>query len=109
MGNQFAELAFTPTVRALQESHGSRANYARMEAGESFNDALSEHEAEFIAARDSFYMASVSETGWPYVQHRGGPAGFVKVIDSKTIGFADFAATVNMYRWAIYPPMIASR
>jgi predicted pyridoxine 5'-phosphate oxidase superfamily flavin-nucleotide-binding protein len=53
-------------------------------------DALSMHEAQFIAARDSFYMASVSETGWPYVQHRGGPKGFLKVIDAHTIGFADY-------------------
>jgi predicted pyridoxine 5'-phosphate oxidase superfamily flavin-nucleotide-binding protein len=90
MGHRFAELAFTPKVRALQEIQGSRGNYARMEQGEPFNDTLTEHEVQFIATRDSLYMASVSETGWPYVQHRGGPPGFVKVIDSTTIGFADF-------------------
>lgn len=90
MGHRFAEIAFTPKVRAVQEAQGSRTHYARMEHGDAFNDALTDSEAEFIAERDSLYMSSVSETGWPYVQHRGGPVGFVKVIDSKTIGFADF-------------------
>jgi predicted pyridoxine 5'-phosphate oxidase superfamily flavin-nucleotide-binding protein len=90
VGNKFAEIAFTPTVRGVQEQLGSRAAYARMERGPDFNDELGPSEAELIAARDSFYMATVSETGWPYVQHRGGPAGFVRVLDAKTIGFADF-------------------
>lgn len=90
MGHKFAEIAFTQTVKDLQEAHGSRKSYARMEAGEDSNNILSAREAGFIAARDSFYMASVSETGWPYVQHRGGPAGFVRVLDEKTLGFADF-------------------
>jgi uncharacterized protein len=90
MGNKFAELAFTPTVRALQEQMGSRASYARMERGPDSNDELGPSEAAFIGARDSFYMATVSETGWPYLQHRGGPVGFVRVLDANTIGFADF-------------------
>jgi len=90
MGHRFAELAFTPNVRAMQELQGSRAHYARMEGGEPFNDELTEREAQFLSERDSLYMASVSETGWPYVQHRGGPSGFIKVIDARTIGFADF-------------------
>jgi uncharacterized protein len=90
MGHRFAELAFTPNVRAMQELQGSRAHYAKMEGGEPFNDALTEREAQFLSERDSLYMASVSETGWPYVQHRGGPPGFLKVIDPHTIGFADF-------------------
>ena len=83
-------LAFTPEVKAAQEQHGSRRAYARMEAGEDHHDVLGPSEAGFIAARDSFYMATVSETGWPYIQHRGGPVGFVRVLDDKTIGFADF-------------------
>lgn len=62
-----------------------------MEGGDDYNHLISEQEAQFIAARDSFYMASVSETGWPYVQHRGGSVGFMKVLDEKTIGFADFS------------------
>ena len=90
MGHRFAEIAFTDTVKSVQEAYGSRRSYARMEGGEASNNLLGEAEAAFIGARDSFYMATVSETGWPYVQHRGGPAGFVKVLDEKTLGFADF-------------------
>ena len=92
MGHKFAEIAFTPSVKALQERLGSRASYARLEGAETDrNHSLGPSEAGFIAQRDSFYMASVSETGWPYVQHRGGPAGFVRVLDEKTIAFADFS------------------
>lgn len=90
MGNQFAEIAFTPSVREVQESLGSRKAYAQMAQGEDRNQELGAQETAFIAARDSFYMASVSETGWPYVQHRGGPQGFLKVLAPKTIGFADY-------------------
>jgi uncharacterized protein len=90
MGHKFAELAFTPEVKAAQERNGSRRAYARMEAGVDHHDVLGPSEAGFIAARDSFYMATVSETGWPYIQHRGGPVGFMRVLDGKTIGFADF-------------------
>jgi len=87
---RFAEIMFTPSVRAVQESMGSRRAYARLERpGAPARDQLGEDEREFIAARDSFYMASVSETGWPYVQHRGGPPGFLKVIDAGTLAFAD--------------------
>jgi predicted pyridoxine 5'-phosphate oxidase superfamily flavin-nucleotide-binding protein len=78
-------------VKAFQEARGSRRGYARMESGADSHAALGAREAAFIAERDSFYLASVSETGWPYVQHRGGPAGFVRVLDEKTLGFADFA------------------
>ena len=91
MGHKFAEIAFTPTVKMEQERNGSRRSYARLEEGNAHHDRLGAREADFIAARDSFYMATVSETGWPYIQHRGGPAGFVRILDHKTIGFADFA------------------
>ncbi len=91
MAHKFAEIAFTDTVRDEQVVQGSRAGYAAMDKGEDINNSLSPREAKFIAARDSFYMASVSETDWPYVQHRGGPAGFLCVIDEKTLGFADFS------------------
>ena len=91
MGHRFAEIAFTPAVRTVQAAAGSRDAYARMDEGEGSNYLLSEYEAGFIGARDSFYMASVSETGWPYVQHRGGPAGFMKVLDARRIGFADYS------------------
>ena len=90
MGHQFAQIAFTDTVKNVQLEHHSRAGYAGIEQGEDFNFLLTAQETDFISERDSFYMASVSETNWPYVQHRGGPAGFVKLIDPQTIGFADF-------------------
>lgn len=90
MGHKFAEIAFTPSVREVQQALGSRAHYAAMEKGPDFNNVLGEQEATFVRARDSFYMASVSETGWPYVQHRGGPIGFVSVLDGTTLGFVDF-------------------
>jgi predicted pyridoxine 5'-phosphate oxidase superfamily flavin-nucleotide-binding protein len=86
---RFASIAFTPRVKTEQERMGSRRAYARAD-GPDVPDALGEDEEAFLAARDSFYMASVGETGWPYIQHRGGPKGFVKVLDPHTIGFADF-------------------
>jgi predicted pyridoxine 5'-phosphate oxidase superfamily flavin-nucleotide-binding protein len=90
MGHRFLEIATTPDVEAAQVARGSRAAYARMQQGPASHDRLGEPEAAFIAARDSFYMATVSATGWPYIQHRGGPAGFLKVLDERTLGFADF-------------------
>ena len=90
MSHAFAELAFTPDVRRIQEDLGSRELYARFEGGEPNHRLLGPDEAAFLAARDSFYMATVGSGGWPYVQHRGGPAGFVRVLDATTIGFADF-------------------
>lgn len=91
MTHRFAELMFTPAVKDVQERMGSRGAYEKFEAPEApARDAFTEREAAFIAARDSFYMATVSETGWPYVQHRGGPAGFLKVLDDRTLGFADY-------------------
>jgi predicted pyridoxine 5'-phosphate oxidase superfamily flavin-nucleotide-binding protein len=91
MGHKFSEIAFTPNVKTEQERSGSRRSYARLEEGDAHHDRLGAREAVFIAERDSFYMATISETGWPYIQHRGGPAGFVRILDDKTIGFADFA------------------
>lgn len=91
MPHRFAEIAFTPTVKKVQEDMGSRSSYTRMESVEdAVNFRLTEVEAGFISARNSFYMATVGETGWPYIQHRGGPVGFVRVLDEGTIGFADF-------------------
>ena len=91
MGNKFAELAFTDRVKQLQEADGSRKSYARMEEGSESNAVLTEREAVFIGMRDSFYMATVSETGWPYMQHRGGPKGFIRVLDENTLGLPDFS------------------
>lgn len=90
MSRAFAEISFTQSVKKAQTLYGSRESNQRFEQGDAFGGELTFSEAEFIAERDSFYQASVSETGWPYVQHRGGPVGFLKVIDSKTIGYADF-------------------
>lgn len=90
VGHKFADIAFTPTVRAVQEQLGSRRSYARLDGPEATNDRLGEAEGAFLAARDSFYMATVGETGWPYLQHRGGPPGFVRVLSPTSIGFADF-------------------
>ena len=89
MGRQFAKLAFTALVKEQQELHGSRRQYQRVEEVGEAGIRLGEDEREFIEARDGFYMASVSETGWPYVQFRGGPKGFLHVLDDQTLGFAD--------------------
>jgi len=89
MSRSFSELAFTPLVKAQQQKHGSRRQYERMEQSSPAGNALDSAAQAFIQLRDSFYMASVSETGWPYVQHRGGPKGFVRVINPSLLGFAD--------------------
>ncbi|MBP2276806.1 MULTISPECIES: pyridoxamine 5'-phosphate oxidase family protein [Sphingomonas] len=85
----FLDIATTPSVHAAQVAHGSAGLYEKVGANRTF-DRFGPAEEAFIAARDSFYLASVSETGWPYVQHRGGPPGFVKILDDRTLGFADF-------------------
>ncbi|WP_051171359.1 pyridoxamine 5'-phosphate oxidase family protein [Spongiibacter marinus] len=90
MGHRYAKLMFSPAAKALQSRGRSRDTYARMEQGEDYNYLLSDKEAQFIRQRDSLYMASVSESGWPYVQHRGGPLGFIKVLNAATLGFADY-------------------
>ncbi|PKM03505.1 MAG: pyridoxamine 5'-phosphate oxidase [Gammaproteobacteria bacterium HGW-Gammaproteobacteria-6] len=91
MARAFANISFTPDVQAVQTEMGSRAAYRSAELGETEEAALGATEQAFIAERDSFYQATVSQTGWPYVQHRGGPAGFLKVLDDRTIGYADFS------------------
>lgn len=90
MARSFGSLAFTPAVKALQERYGSRRQYEKMEAAGVGRDRISDDESEFIASRDSFYWATIGSTGWPYIQHRGGPKGFLKVIDEHTLAFADF-------------------
>lgn len=90
MAANFLHTMFGPAARALQDVAGSRASYSRMEASAGDIDVLTQREADFIAARDSFYMATVSEDGWPYVQHRGGPAGFLRRLADNRIGFADY-------------------
>lgn len=91
MGHKFAEIAFTPGVQRVQERMGIRRGCERLLGGEAHHERLGPSEAEFIGARDSCYIASVGETGWPYIQNRGGLKGFLRVLDHKTIGFADFS------------------
>jgi len=90
MSQTFLKTMFGPRSRALQEIDGSRSAYARMETQADDIDILTDRELDFIAARDSFYLASLSEDGWPYVQHRGGPGGFLRQISGNRIAFADY-------------------
>jgi uncharacterized protein len=91
MGNRYLEIAVTDSVKNVQERLGSRAGYARREGGPTVHHQLGPEEIAFIESRDTFFLASVSETGWPYVQHRGGPKGFLKVLDPNTLGFPEFS------------------
>jgi len=95
MSRAYSDIAFTPSVRAMQSRMGSRANYSSFDEDPDRHDRLGAREAEFIAARDGFYQATVSETGWPYVQFRGGPAGFLRVLDETTLAYADFRGNVQ--------------
>lgn len=89
MTSRFLNVLFSPSVKAVQQQLGSRDAYARRD-GASEPDRLTESETGFIATRDSFYLSTIGHGGWPYIQHRGGPPGFVKVLGERTIGFADF-------------------
>ena len=89
MSYGFLDITATPSVRAVQAAMGSDHVWRDFKGDRQFNRFTAD-EAAFIARRDSFYMATVSETGWPYVQHRGGPPGFLKVVDHKTLAFADY-------------------
>ena len=86
-----SDVAFTPAVKAIQERLGSRGTYARVERAGGWQTRITPDLAEFIAQRDSFYLATASGDGQPYIQHRGGPVGFLKVVDDRTLAFADFS------------------
>ena len=86
----FGELAFTPVVQSMQAKYGSRTAYERMHSRVPPADGLGAREVEYLAEADGFYMATVTETGWPYVQHRGGPPGFLRVLSPTQLAFADF-------------------
>jgi uncharacterized protein len=90
MPKNFASIAFTPKVQAQQEKHGSLSQYLRMAEYGPDTNRLGPSERDFIEARDGFYLATTGETGWPYIQFRGGPVGFLKVLDEQSIAFADF-------------------
>ncbi|VIO81039.1 pyridoxamine 5'-phosphate oxidase family protein [Bradyrhizobium ivorense] len=86
-----SDIAFSPTVKAIQSRKGSRDGYAEMEARGGFRTEIDENVGAFLADANSFYLATASADGQPYIQHRGGPAGFIKIVDKNTIAFADYA------------------
>ena len=85
-----SDIAFTPTVKAIQTERGSRAAYAKMETRGGFRTQINDDLVAFLAGVDTAYLATSNATGQPYAQHRGGPKGFLRVVDSRTIGFADY-------------------
>jgi predicted pyridoxine 5'-phosphate oxidase superfamily flavin-nucleotide-binding protein len=86
-----SDVAFTPAIKREQSRRGSRKAYARMEQGDGWETTVTEELKAFIAERDSFYLATANAAGQPYIQHRGGPPGFVHVLDERTLAFVDFA------------------
>jgi hypothetical protein len=90
MSQPSSDVAFTPAVKAIQETRGSRAQYARMEQRGGWQTAVTPDLAGFLSGVRSFYLATASADGQPYIQHRGGPPGFLRVLDARTLGFADF-------------------
>ena len=95
MERPISDIAFSPAVKAAQEQRGSRGAYARMEQRGGWQNKVTADLAEFIAQRDSFYLATASADGQPYIQHRGGPKGFLKVLDEQTLAFADFVGNAQ--------------
>ncbi len=96
MTHVFADTMFTESVRAAQESYGSHEHNENLRQNFGPNNVLGAREIDFIHKRDSFYLATVSETDWPYVQHRGGPVGFLKVIGPKKLAYADFRGNTQL-------------
>ncbi len=86
-----SDIAFTPSVKAVQERMGSRAQYARMEEEAGWSDTITQELSDFLKGVDSLYLATANADGRPYIQHRGGPKGFLKVLNNHTLAFADFA------------------
>ncbi|GAA6619956.1 pyridoxamine 5'-phosphate oxidase family protein [Scytonema sp. NUACC26] len=95
MSRKFTQIAFTPAVKAAQEQRGSRETYARFEQNGPENDTVTPEIEDFIAQLDGFYLGTVSSNGYPYIQFRGGSPGFLKVLDRKTLGFADFKGNIQ--------------
>jgi len=95
MSRAFSDIAFTPAVRDVQTHMGSRSKYEAFDRAVDRRDRLTPRETDFIEHADHFFQATVGETGWPYVQHRGGPEGFLRVIDDRTIAYADFRGNVQ--------------
>ncbi|RYY77157.1 MAG: pyridoxamine 5'-phosphate oxidase [Gammaproteobacteria bacterium] len=95
MARAFADITFTDSVKAAQARYGSREQNGFFENAEDPRNSLGEKEIQFIQTRDSFYQATVGENGWPYVQHRGGPPGFLKILDERTFGYADYRGNMQ--------------
>jgi uncharacterized protein len=95
MPRQFGMIAFTPAVKAIQERMGSRESYERFVANGADNNTVTPEIAQFIASMEGFYLGTVSSNGYPYIQFRGGKPGFLKILDEKTLGFADFRGNVQ--------------
>jgi len=95
MARAFADITFTKSVKAAQTLYGSREQNSFFEKAEDSRNTIGERELQFIQTRDSFYQATVGENGWPYVQHRGGPPGFLKVLDDRTFGYADYRGNMQ--------------
>ena len=95
MPRQFGTIAFTPAVKAMQEKMGSRENYERFVAKGADNNTITPDLAEFIASMEGFYLGTVTSNGYPYIQFRGGKAGFLKILGEKTLGFADYRGNVQ--------------
>ncbi|MDH3693131.1 MAG: pyridoxamine 5'-phosphate oxidase family protein [Gammaproteobacteria bacterium] len=96
MTHRFADIAFTDSVKSTQIQYDSRSRNERLQAIAGPNDQLSTREIDYIAQRDAFYLATVSETGWPYVQHRGGPKGFLNVLNPTQLAYADFRGNTQL-------------
>jgi uncharacterized protein len=95
MTHVVSDIAFTPSVKAAQQERGSRQAYERMEQRAGWQHEVTPALAAFLAERDSFYLGTASHDGQPYIQHRGGPKGFLKVVDNRTLGFADFTGNAQ--------------
>ena len=95
MSRAYSDIAFTPAVREVQTRMGSRSKYVAFDRAVDRRDRLTPREIDFIGHADHFFQATVGESGWPYVQHRGGPQGFLRVIDDRTIAYADFRGNVQ--------------
>ena len=95
MANKFHEIAFTGAVKAVQERYRTRRHYAKLESRADSNNRIGDAETDFIGSRDGFYLGTANDDGQPYIQFRGGRAGFLKVLDERTIGFADFRGNLQ--------------
>ena len=95
MARNFIKIAFTEAVKQVQEENASRENYENYAKRGISEDLLSSREIDFIKARNAFYLGTVNSDGWPYIQFRGGPKGFLKVLDEKTLAFVDFTGNLQ--------------